>query len=196
MRKKAYYSIAWRPVSIIRCSLLFFSSFRSSSMTSLAKSVAALHVFSDDSICRTRFSGVIAVTSVLSSFRLCVLNLRHVKNTCFASSSSPRVYTCISILVNIHVQSASMSGSSWDLHVFGLTISLSAGRAGGSICPFRSCPTVPASVEDFSVFLFFYSHLHLSAFGFCADISSSAPRSGSRLVVALRLRVQRLWRRS
>ena len=88
LRKKAYNSIAWRSASIIRCSLLFFSSFHSSSMTSLAKSVATLHAFSDASICRTWFSGVIAVTSILSSFRLCVLNLGHVKNTFLASSSS------------------------------------------------------------------------------------------------------------
>ena len=70
--QEAFYSTAWHPASI-RCSLLFFSSFRSSSMTCLAKPVTTLHAFSDASICRTRFSGVIAVTSVffeLSS--LCV----------------------------------------------------------------------------------------------------------------------------
>ena len=52
LRKKAYYSIAWRPASIICCSLLFFSSFRSSSMTFLAKSVAALINSSHNLYCK------------------------------------------------------------------------------------------------------------------------------------------------
>lgn len=73
---------------VLLFSYLFVSSTRSTGITG-RKSVATFHACPDVSIVSIRVSGVIVMSSVVSCFRRCLLNLGHVKNFCCSVSSSP-----------------------------------------------------------------------------------------------------------